>query len=127
MYWHTKKQQGTTSSCVTIIALQNHLIVHIFKVKMLYLPSTGFDQLLTLSLETVFTKSTNSQSLEMTAPTPSKPLVCETGRYLDSFDHLLYWELKHIFNRFDSKANSTHTARAKVCKLRVEMYFPSQN
>jgi hypothetical protein len=33
MYWDAKKQQGTDSSCVTIVPLQNQLIVHIFKVK----------------------------------------------------------------------------------------------
>jgi hypothetical protein len=33
MYWDAKKQQGTDSSCVTIVPLQNTLIVHIFKVK----------------------------------------------------------------------------------------------
>ena len=59
MYWDAKKQLGIDRSCVTIVPLQNTLIVHIFKVKKSYLPSTGFDWLLTLSLETVFTKSTN--------------------------------------------------------------------
>ena len=33
MYWDAKKQQGTVSSCVTIVPLQNTLIVHIFKVE----------------------------------------------------------------------------------------------
>ena len=33
MNWDAKKQQGTDSSCVTIVPLQNQLIVHIFKVK----------------------------------------------------------------------------------------------
>ena len=33
MYLDAKKQQGTDSSCVTIVPLQNTLIVHIFKVK----------------------------------------------------------------------------------------------
>ena len=33
MYWDAKKQQGTDSSCVTIVPLQNTLIVHIFKVE----------------------------------------------------------------------------------------------
>ena len=33
MYWDTKKQQGTDSSCATIVPLQNPLIVHIIKVK----------------------------------------------------------------------------------------------
>jgi hypothetical protein len=62
----------------------------------------------------VFTKSTNNQSLEMTAPAPCKPLlVCGTGMYFGSFAHPLYRELKHLFNRIDSRANSTHTARAK--------------
>ena len=87
-----------------------------------------FDWLLTLSLETVFTKSTNNQSLEMTAPAPCKPLlVCGTGMYLGSFTHPLYGELKHLFNRCDSRANCTHSARAKVCKLRVQTHFPSQD
>ena len=63
MYWDAKKQQGTDSSCVTIVPLQNLLIVHIFKLKNV-VPSINriliwFDQFLTFSLETVFTKSTN--------------------------------------------------------------------
>ena len=95
--------------------------------KMLYLPSTGFDLILTFSLETVFTKSTNKQPLEMTAPATCKPLVCGTGMYLGSFAHPLYGELKLIFNRCDSRANITHSARAKVCKLRVQTQFPSQD
>ena len=33
MYWDAKKQQGTDSHYVTIVPLQNHLIVHIFKVE----------------------------------------------------------------------------------------------
>ena len=33
MYWDAKKQQSTDSSCVTIVPLQNTLIVHIFKVE----------------------------------------------------------------------------------------------
>ena len=33
MHWDAKKQQGTDSSCVTIVPLQNTLIVHIFKVE----------------------------------------------------------------------------------------------
>ena len=33
MYWDAKKQQGIDSSCVTIVPLQNTLIVHIFKVE----------------------------------------------------------------------------------------------
>jgi hypothetical protein len=33
MYWDAKKQQGTDSSCVTIIPLQNPLIVQTFKVE----------------------------------------------------------------------------------------------
>ena len=33
MYWDAKKQQGTDSSCVTIVPLQNTLIVHIVKVE----------------------------------------------------------------------------------------------
>ena len=131
MYWDAKKQQGTDSSCVTIVPLQNTLIVHIVKVEHV-IPTINriwFDWLLTLSLETVFTKSTNNQSLEMTtpAPAPCKPLlVCGTGMYLGSFAHPLYRELKHLFNRIDSRANSTHTAGAKVCKLRVQAHFPSQ-
>ena len=32
MYWDAKKQQGT-DSCVTIVPLQNTLIVHLFKVE----------------------------------------------------------------------------------------------
>ena len=64
----------------------------------------------------------------MTAPAPCKPLlVCGTGMYLGSFAHSLYGDLKHIVNRCDSRANSTHSARAKVCKLRVETHFPSQD
>ena len=87
-----------------------------------------FDRLLILSLETVFTKSTNNQSLEMTSPAPCKPLlVCGTGMFLGSFAHPLYWEFKHLFNRCDSMANGTHSARAKVCKLRVQTHFPSQD
>ena len=63
----------------------------------------------------------------MTAPAPCKPLlVCGTGMYLGSFAYPLYWELNQIFNRIDSRANSTHTASAKVCKLRVETHFPSR-
>ena len=98
------------------------------KWKMSYLPSTGFDWILTLSLEMEFTKSTNNQSLKMTAPSPCKPLlVCGTGIYFGSFAHPLYKELKHLFNRCDSRANCTHSARAKVCKLRVQTQFPSQD
>ena len=98
------------------------------KWKMSYLPSTGVDWILTLSLATVFTKSTNKLPLEMTAPAPCMPLlVCGTGIYFGSFAHPLYRELKHLFNRIDSRANSTHSARAKVCKLRVETHFPSQD
>ena len=100
------------------------------KWNMLYLPSTGFlfDQILTFSLQTVLTKSTSKQSLKMTAPAPHKPLlVCRTGMYLGSFANPLYGELKHIFNRIDSRANCTHSARAKVCKLRVQMHFHSQD
>ena len=129
MYWDAKKKQGTGSNCVTIVPLQNTLIVHIFKVENVVsaLIRIWVDWLLTLSLETVFTKSTNKQSLEMTAPAPCKPLlVCGTGMYFGSFAHPLYWELKHLFNSIDSWANSTHTARAKVCKLRVEMHSSSQ-
>ena len=61
MYWDAKKQQGTDSSCVTIVPLQNQLIVHIFKVEnvVTVLNRIWFDWILTLSLETVFTKSTN--------------------------------------------------------------------
>ena len=131
MYWDTKKEQGTDRSCVTIVSLQNILIVHIIKVENV-VPAINriliwFDWFLALSLETVFTKSTNNLSMEMTAPASCKPLlVCGTGIYLGSFDHPLYGELKHLFNRCDSRANSTHTTRAKVCKLRVEMHFPSQ-
>jgi hypothetical protein len=33
MYWDAKKQQGTDRSRVTIVPLQNLLIVHIFKVE----------------------------------------------------------------------------------------------
>ena len=33
MYWDAKKQQGTASSCVAIVPVQNILIVHIFKVE----------------------------------------------------------------------------------------------
>jgi hypothetical protein len=33
MYWDAKKQQGTDRSCVTIVPLQNILIIHIVKVK----------------------------------------------------------------------------------------------
>ena len=56
----------------------------------------------------------------MTAPAPCKPLlVCGTGIYFGSFAHPLYRELKHLFNRCDSRANCTHSARAKVCKLRA--------
>jgi hypothetical protein len=95
---------------------------------MMYLPSTGFDQLLIISLETLFTKSTNNQSLEMTAPAPYKPLLmCGTGMNIGSSAHPLYWKLKHIFNRYESRANSTHRARDMACKLRVEMHFPSQH
>ena len=124
-----KEAARTDSSCVTIVPLQNPLIVHIFKVKNVVsvLNRIWFDWILTLSLETVFTKSTNNQSLKMTAPAPCKPLfVCGTGIYLGSFAHSLYWELKHLFNRCDSRANCTHTTRAKVCKLRVQTHFPSQ-
>ena len=64
----------------------------------------------------------------MTAPAPCKHLlVCGTGMYLGSFAHPFCRELKHLFNRMDSRANRTHTSRAKVCKLRVEMHFPSQD
>ena len=61
MNWDAKKQQGTESSCVTIVPLQNQLIAHIFKARIVEsaLNRIWFDQLLTLSLETVFTKSTN--------------------------------------------------------------------
>ena len=87
-----------------------------------------FDRLLTISLETVFTKSTTNPSLEMTAPAPCKPLLmCGAGMSLGSFAHPLYRELKHLFIRCDSRANSTHSARAKVCKLRVQTHFPSQD
>ena len=87
MYWDAKKQQGTDSSCVTIVPLQNTLIVHIFKVKHV-VPAISrilFDCLLTLSQEMVFTKSTNNQSLEMTAPAPCKLLILcvELERILD--------------------------------------------
>ena len=62
----------------------------------------------------------------MTAPAPCKPLlVCGAGMYFGSFAHPLYGELKHLFSRIDSRANSTHTTRAKVCKLRVQMHFSS--
>ena len=98
------------------------------KWKMSYLSSTGVDWILTLSLEMMFTKSINNQSLKMTAPAPCQPfLECGTGMYVGSFAHPLYRELKHLFNRCDSRANSTHSSRAKVCKLRVEMHFPSQD
>ena len=63
----------------------------------------------------------------MTALALCKPLLCGAGMYFGSFAHPLYGELKHLFNRCDSRANSTHSVRAKVCKLRVEMYFPSQD
>jgi hypothetical protein len=33
MYWDAKQQQGTDSSCVTIVPLPNTLIVHIFTVE----------------------------------------------------------------------------------------------
>ena len=33
MYWDAKKQQGIDNSCVTIVPLQDTLIVHIFKVE----------------------------------------------------------------------------------------------
>ena len=85
------------------------------KWNMSYWPSTAFwfDRLLTLSLDTVFTKSTNNQSLKMTAPPPCNSLlVCGTGIYVGSFAHPLYGELKHLFNRCDSRANCTHSARA---------------
>ena len=128
MYWDAKKQQGTDNSCVTIVPLQTPSLSTSSKWKMSYLPSTGVDWILTLSLETVFTKSTNNQSLKMTAPAPCKPLpVCGTGMYLGSFAHPLYRELKHLINRCDSRANSTHTDRAKVCKLRVQTHFPFQD
>ena len=52
------------------------------KWKILYLSSTGFDWILTLSLETVFTKSTNNQSLKMTALAPWKPLLCVELEYI---------------------------------------------
>jgi hypothetical protein len=84
------------------------------KWNMWYLPSTGFDWILTLSLEVVSTKWTNKHPLDMTAPAPCKPLlVCGSGIYFGSFAHPLYRELKHLFNRCDSRANSTHSARAK--------------
>ena len=63
----------------------------------------------------------------MTAPAPCMPLMCGTGMYFGSFAHPLDRELKHLFNRCDSRAISTHTTRAKVCKLRVETHFPNQN
>ena len=63
----------------------------------------------------------------MTAPAPCKPLACGTGIYFGSFAHPLYWELKHLFNICDSRANCTHSARAKVCKLRAQTHFPSQD
>ena len=129
-FWWTGMQRSSKdSSCVTIVPLQN-LIVYIFKVKNVVSANNRIliDWILTLSLETVFTKSTNKQSLEMTAPAPCKPLlVCGTGMYLGSFAHPLYWELKHLFSRCDSRTNSTHSARSKVCKLRVQTHFPSQN
>ena len=62
----------------------------------------------------------------MTALALCKPLLCGAGMYFGSFADPLYWELKHIFNRCDSKANSTLTDRAMVCKLRVQTHFPSQ-
>ena len=33
MYWDAKKQQGADISCMTIVPLQIHIIVHIVKVK----------------------------------------------------------------------------------------------
>ena len=127
MYWDAKKQQGMPAAVWLLYLCKTSSLSTSSKWKMSYLSSTGVDWILTLSLETVFTKSTNKQPLKMTAPAPCKPLlVCGTGRYLGSFAHFLYWELKHIFNRCDSRANCTHSARAKVCKLRVQMHFPSQ-
>ena len=129
--WCTGMQRSSKAQTAVVWLLYLYKTTSLLtssKWKMMYLPSTGFDQLLTLSLETVFTKSTNNLSLEMTAPAPCKLLlVCGTGIYFGSFAHPLYGELKHIFNRIDSRANSTHSARAKVCKLRVQTHFPSQD
>ena len=130
MYWDAKKKQGTDSSCVTIVPLQN-LIVHIFKVKnVISAPNRIWSTPHIISTNSVYqiNKQSINQSLEMTAPAPCKPLlVCGTGIYFGSFAHPLYRELKHLFNRCDSRANCTHSARAKVCKLRVQMHFPSQD
>ena len=75
MYRYVKKQQGTGRSYVTVVPLQTPSLSTSSKWNMSYLPSTGFDEILTLSLQTVFTKSTNKQSLEMTTPAPCKPLI----------------------------------------------------
>ena len=129
MYWNAKKQQGTDSRCVTIVPLQNHLIVHIFKVEHVI---HAINRILFWSNTHIISRNgvyqINKQTLKMTAPAPCKPLlVCGTGMYFGSFAHPLYGELKHHFNRCDSRANCTHSARAKVCKLRVQTHFPSQD
>ena len=94
-----KKQQGQLLCDYCTSAKHPHCSHLQSGTKMSYLPSTGFDQILTLFLEAVFTKSTNYQSLKMTAPAPCKPLlVCGTGIYFGSFAHPLYREFKHLFN-----------------------------
>ena len=126
MYWDAKKQQGTGSSCVTIVPLQN-LIVHIFKVKNVV---SAINRIWSTShiISRNGVYQINKYTLKMTAPAPCKPLlVCGTVMYLGSFAHSLYRELKNLFNRCDSRAICTHSAGAKVCKLRVQTHFPSQD
>ena len=127
MYWDAKKQQDTDSSCLTIVPLQNTLSVHIFKVEHAV---PALNRILIWLNTHIISRNgvyqINKQPLKMTALAPCKPLlVCGTGMYFGSFAHPLYWELKHLFNRCDSRANSTHVAGAHFCNLNFENTYNS--
>ena len=85
------------------------------KWKMLYLSSTGVDWILTLSLETVFTKSTNNQSLKMTAPAPCQPLMCVELEYI--LDPLL------ILFMGNSSTSSIDVIPGPIAPILLELRF----